>query len=162
MTEEVTYQEPANVINKEIPLDTVITLVTKDQDQIKTKYGVVWICALINNMMENFDDYDNVVISLNTISTVILEKILVYCNHYENKEENEVPQFSFEFDEFETKYLEMDEEFIKEVVEAAHFLAASQLVNLLCKKIADIIRAKTPEEIEEIFAPIKKPEIEEE
>jgi len=147
-----------NKINEEIPKEKVVIL-EFDDDEIKTNYVTIYRCSLINNMIQNFNHEElseiRIPIGTGIVSLEVMKKIMVYLDNYSDKEENEVSQFDFSFDDFEKSFLDMTEEYIKTVVEAAHYLGAKTLTNLLCKQIAEIIRGKTPEEIDAIFEPIK-------
>lgn len=95
-------------------------------------------------------------IPLPNVSSKMLEKIIEFCKHYET-----IAVVTPDLDVFEQSYAnvsEWDQQFISiptlelfDLIQAANYLDIRPLMDLGCKKAADLLVGKKPEEIREMF-----------
>jgi S-phase kinase-associated protein 1 len=58
---------------------------------------------------------------------------------------------SDDIDEWDKKYMEVDQDMIFDIILAANYLDIRPLLDLGCKTIANMIKGKTTEQIRELF-----------
>jgi S-phase kinase-associated protein 1 len=114
-------------------------------------------CNIIKVIFEDCDfDENDEALPLSGITSEVFAWVQLYCDHHKN-EENPTEEFLKE-----TKYDEIegvDNEFINgfelyqlfDLIMAANYLDCPGLLNLSCKKVAFMIKGKTPQEIRDTF-----------
>jgi len=131
-----------------------IRLETSDNQVHDVPRKIAEMSVTIRNMLEDADDDGDAVVPLMNVTSKILEKVIVYCEHYSehpeligDKDEKQLDNFT----EWDKKFCEVDQATLFELILAANFLDIKPLLDLTCKKIASMIRGKSPDEIRKTF-----------
>lgn len=88
-------------------------------------------------------------IELNTIKTETLEKIKVWLIH--RMELSQPVDKEYDLPEWEENFLKPDQAELLEIVLAADYLRIQELVDITCKKVAGMIKGKSPAEVRDIL-----------
>ncbi|KAF2301274.1 hypothetical protein GH714_022284 [Hevea brasiliensis] len=130
-----------------------ITLKCSDGHIFEVEQKVLFECRTIKHMID--DGCADSAIPLPNVTGKIMAKVIEYCKkHMEAAAEiRDMNFFSNDFRDLKN----WDDAFVKEVMEnqdilfdlimAANYLDIKNLLDLLCKGIADMMRGKTPEQI---------------
>ncbi|KAF9914723.1 hypothetical protein BX616_007693 [Lobosporangium transversale] len=107
---------------------------------------------LLKCMLEDIGEIGQA-IPLPNVSGPILTKVIEYCTHHRNN-----PNFQSANDdaaadigEWDLEYCKVDQGTLYELILAANYLDIKPLLDLTCKTVANMIKAKTPEEIRKTF-----------
>ncbi|XP_022139312.1 SKP1-like protein 14 [Momordica charantia] len=123
-----------------------ILLKTCDNQIYEVEEAIAKQSGVIRNFLEDFDG-DCVEIPLLKVNERMLKVVMEWCAMHAGEELEEK-----ELQDWESKFVAMDDlDFLYEVLMAANYLEVVDLVHRLCKKVADIIAGKQPEEIRKIF-----------
>lgn len=125
------------------------------------------IKRLIDDLIDDDDDDDDddndensdgndVVIPVPNVRSTILKKVLEWAEHHKDTVfpdvDDEDVRNSMPVDEWDQKFLEVDQEMLYEIILAANYLNIRPLLNAGCKVVAEMIRGKSPEEIRKVFS----------
>jgi S-phase kinase-associated protein 1 len=128
-----------------------IILLSNDNKEIKIGKEIAKKSVLIKNMIEDIGDSD-APIPLPNVNHKVLEKVIEWCEYHVNDSEEDVQESkSLEIDEWDQKYMKVDQESLFDIILAANYLDIKQLLDLGCKFVANMIKGKTTEEIRKIF-----------
>lgn len=115
--------------------------------------------CLIDNMLRDLEEngYDGDPIPLDNVNGTILNKVIEWCRHHKDtqplddgledgneKRSDDIPQWDSEF-------LRVDQGTLFELIMAANYLDISQLLDLCCKAVANMIKGKSANEIRKTF-----------
>lgn len=124
--------------------DFLIEIVTSDDQTMKIKKSY---CEKIETIKSCLDDMAPNLptnpIPIPNVTKPVMEKVLQYCKLCESPKN--------EKDGLQDKFLEMEQEFLYELILAANILNFEELLDISCRKIADQVRGRTPEEIRDIL-----------
>lgn len=120
-----------------------VTIITSDFQRIDADKSVIDQSAVINDIIEDIGDDEP--IPLPTITSKVLTKILEYCSFHN------VSHLECEVENFNREFVNIDMDFIFDLIQGANFLNIKSLLDILCTAVADLIRGKTPEQIREMF-----------
>ena len=135
--------------------DKKITLTSSDGEKVEISSKAVQRSVLVKGIIEDYPD--DAEVPLNNIKSNILKKIKEYLEHYENAEPKEIerPLQSQNFkecvDEWDFNYIEVDLDFIFELILGANYMDIKPLLELASAKVASIIKGKSTEEIRKTF-----------
>lgn len=131
-----------------------IILLSNDNEKFKVEKEIIEKSVLIKNMIEDIDD-SNSPIPLPNVKSKILEKVIEWCKYHKDKfkeYENEDGYFrNTEIDEWNQKYMEVDQETLFDIILAANYLDIKPLLDIGCKTVANMIKGKSAEEIRRTF-----------
>merc|ERR1712020_279692 len=101
---------------------------------------------MINDLgIEDLDE--NEIVPLPNVNAAILKKIIAWCTtHYKNNDESDLS-----LSEWDLEYLKIDDGTLFELILAANYLDISQLLDVCCKQVANMIKGKSAEEIRARF-----------
>jgi len=94
---------------------------------------------------------------LPNVKSVILSKVVEFLTHYKEEPMTEIekPLRSSNMNEVVQKwyaeFVNVDQEILFEIIQAANFMDIPTLLDLTCATIASMVKGKTPEEIREHF-----------
>lgn len=141
----------------------MITLRSSDGEDLIVPEAVAVQAHAIRHMIVE-DDSAQDVISLPNVSAKILTKVMEYCKRHAdasiasettNEGANIMPLFTQRPDEewstWEKQFVDVDWETLFDLTMAAYYLQIERLTDLACKKVADMMMEKTPEEIRRTF-----------
>lgn len=123
-----------------------------DGEKIWVAKKVLEKSELLKGLMQDVQDTGP--IPLNNVGMKVLMKILEWVDHHQNdpKEDPEsTDKNSTDIDEWDVKFMEVDQEMLFHIVLAANFLDIEALINTGCKVIANSIKGKSPEELRRHF-----------
>jgi S-phase kinase-associated protein 1 len=131
-----------------------IILLSSDNEEFKVEKDVAEKSVLIKNMLEDISDSD-LPIPLPNVKGKILEKVIEWCTYHKDKfkeYENEEGNFrNTEIDEWNLKYMEVDQETLFDIILSANYLDIKPLLDIGCKTVANMIKGKSAEEIRKRF-----------
>lgn len=96
-------------------------------------------------------------IPIPNVNGPVLTKIIEWCEHHRNdppadaNEENESRRKSTDIEEWDQKFMQVDQEMLFEIILAANYLDIKALLDVGCKTVANMIKGKSPEEIRKTF-----------
>jgi S-phase kinase-associated protein 1 len=87
----------------------------------------------------------------------VLRKVLEYCDHHKADpvqsadDDSDSRKKSTEIDEWDQKFMQVDQEMLFEIILAANYLDVKPLLDCGCRVVANMIKGKSPEEIRKTF-----------
>ncbi|KAF9366658.1 MAG: Skp1 family, dimerization domain-containing protein [Benniella sp.] len=133
-----------------------IVLTSSDGKSFKVDKEVAERSILIKNMIEDVGESDSP-IPLPNVSSNVLQKVIDYCDHHRNDpiqvtdETDDPRKRSNDIEEWDLKFMQVDQEMLFEIILAANYLDIKPLLDVGCKTVANLIKGKTPEEIRKLF-----------
>ncbi|KAN0062394.1 hypothetical protein ACQY0O_005277 [Thecaphora frezii] len=134
----------------------MVSLTTSDNEQFTVDRDVAERSVLIKQMLEDIGDTDQP-IPLPNVSSNVLKKVLEYCAHHRNDppppadDAEESRRRTTDISEWDSKFIQVDQEMLFEIILAANYLDIKPLLDVGCKTVANMIKGKTPEEIRKLF-----------
>ena len=128
-----------------------ITLETYDKHHVKVPKGIATRSAIINMMIEDTGDTNEVVPLADKSCTLSIINLVV--NYLKKHAEFEASNADDEvINQFDKEFQEQPDDIIFQTILAANFLDIKNLLELMCKKVADEIKkCKTPDDIRDRF-----------
>ncbi len=96
-------------------------------------------------------------IPLPNVGANVLKKILEWSEHHRGdplpvpEDEADNRKKSTDIDEWDQKFMQVDQEMLFEIILAANYLDIKALLDVGCKTVANMIKGKSPEEIRKTF-----------
>ncbi|KAG8050412.1 hypothetical protein GUJ93_ZPchr0009g1405 [Zizania palustris] len=143
----------------------MIMLRSSEGDVFEVSKEVAMESQTIKNMIE----YNCTVteIPLPNVSTIILSKVIEYCNKHVNARhqlsrangvdnavepvDEATKDVEAELKTFDSMFIHIDHSTLYNIMLAANYLHIQGLLDLTCEPVADMIKGKTPEEVRKIF-----------
>uniref|UniRef100_A0A6T8J7R5 SKP1-like protein n=1 Tax=Hemiselmis andersenii TaxID=464988 RepID=A0A6T8J7R5_HEMAN len=131
--------------------DDEITLETYDKHQVKVSKKIASRSAIIHMMIEDAGDVSEVVPLADKSCTLhIIQRVVEYLKKHAEFEANQAEDE--QINAFDKEFQEQSDEIIFQTILAANFLDIKNLLELMCKKVADEIKkCKTPDDIRDRF-----------
>ena len=91
------------------------------------------------------------------VNESVLRKVIEWCEHHKHdkpvtdSDESDTRRKSTEIEEWDQKFMNVDQEMLFEIILAANYLDIKQLLDVGCKTVANMIKGKSPEEIRKTF-----------
>nr|GMD91853.1 SKP1-like protein 1A [Ipomoea batatas] len=126
--------------------EKMVTLRANDGEEFAVAESVVALSHTIKFVLEDSTMGETSVIPLFKVDGKTLAKILEYC-----KVHTAVGKTDAEKEEFDRKFVEVDQTELYALLIATNYLGISELQEKLVRRVADMITGKTPEEIRETF-----------
>ncbi|KAI8987405.1 E3 ubiquitin ligase complex SCF subunit sconC [Mycotypha africana] len=129
-----------------------VTLQSQDLEEFKVDRDVAERSVLIKNMLEDIGDSDSP-IPLPNVTGKVLKKVIEWCTHHRDDPitTDEQERRNTDIDEWDQKYMEVDQETLFDIILAANYLDIKPLLDVGCKTVANMIKGKTAEEIRRTF-----------
>jgi len=134
---------------------STITLQSHDGQtfNVSDSTGIAAMSATIKNLLEDADPGHPV--PLPNVDGKILSKIVEYCKyHAEHPTQVEDDKTNKKTDDivpWDLDFCKVDQSTIFELILAANYLDIQDLLDLMCKTVANMIKGKTPDEIRATF-----------
>ncbi len=86
-----------------------------------------------------------------------MRKVLEWCRQHVNDppaapdDDSDSRKKSTDIDEWDQKFMQVDQEMLFEIILAANYLDIKALLDVGCKTVANMIKGKSPEEIRKTF-----------
>ncbi|KAL0930872.1 S-phase kinase-associated protein 1 [Colletotrichum truncatum] len=140
--------------------DQKIWVQSNDSITIPVDRVVAERSMLIKNMLEDVGDdaisQENP-IPIPNVNEAVLRKVIEWCEHHRNDppqtqdEENDARKKTTEIEEWDQKFMQVDQEMLFEIILASNYLDIKPLLDVGCKTVANMIKGKSPEEIRKTF-----------
>jgi S-phase kinase-associated protein 1 len=149
----------------------LVTLISSDGVDIKVEQEIAERSLVIRHMLDYLGDPKNgEPIPIPAVNALVLKKVLEWCTHnrddsrpsagdkVEGDDETTGPKTintdrkNIEIGEWDQKFLDVEQEMLFNIILAANFLDIKALLDLACKRVADMIKeCKTTENIRAMF-----------
>ncbi|KAK1995206.1 Skp1 family protein [Colletotrichum falcatum] len=140
--------------------DSKIWVQSNDNITIPVDRVVAERSMLIKNMLEDVGD-DSISqenpIPIPNVNEAVLRKVIEWCDHHRNDpvqtqdDENDARKKTTEIEEWDQKFMQVDQEMLFEIILASNYLDIKPLLDVGCKTVANMIKGKSPEEIRKTF-----------
>ncbi|WYZ40202.1 hypothetical protein EsH8_IV_000543 [Colletotrichum jinshuiense] len=140
--------------------DQKIWVQSNDSITIPVDRVVAERSMLIKNMLEDVGD-DSISqenpIPIPNVNEAVLRKVIEWCEHHRNDpvqtqdDENDARKKTTEIEEWDQKFMQVDQEMLFEIILASNYLDIKPLLDVGCKTVANMIKGKSPEEIRKTF-----------
>ncbi|KAK4106372.1 E3 ubiquitin ligase SCF complex, Skp subunit [Parathielavia hyrcaniae] len=136
-----------------------VTLTSNENTTIEVDRVVAERSMLIKNLIEDLGDEAVVSspIPIPNVNDPVLRKVVEWCEHHRNDatqsadDENDSRKKTTDIDEWDQKFMQVDQEMLFEIILAANYLDIKALLDVGCKTVANMIKGKSPEEIRKTF-----------
>eukprot|EP01133_Synstelium_polycarpum_P005748 gene5748-6652_t len=131
---------------------TKVKIESSDAKTFEVEREVADMFVAIKNLLEDIGEDTNA-IPLPNVTGSILEKVIEWCvYHIEHPKPDEKrdPKDIYDY-AFDKEFVKVDHTTLFELILAANYLDIKGLLDVTCKTVANMIRAKTPEEIKNYF-----------
>lgn len=91
------------------------------------------------------------------VNEAVMKKVLEWCTHHKNDppatqdDDSDSRKKSTDIDEWDQKFMQVDQEMLFEIILAANYLDIKALLDVGCKTVANMIKGKSPDEIRKTF-----------
>ncbi|KAF3079708.1 hypothetical protein TWF569_008042 [Orbilia oligospora] len=134
-----------------------IILLSSDNVEMKVDKEVAERSILIKNMLEDVGETPDQAIPIPNVNEGVLRKVIEWCEHHRNDppppadEDSDSRKKSTDIEEWDQKFMQVDQEMLFEIILAANYLDIKPLLDVGCKTVANMIKGKSPEEIRKTF-----------
>lgn len=135
-----------------------IILASNEGTHIEVDRVVAERSMLIKNLIEDLgDDAITSPIPIPNVNDPVLRKVVEWCEHHRNDaaqsadDDNDNRKKTTDIDEWDQKFMQVDQEMLFEIILAANYLDIKALLDVGCKTVANMIKGKSPEEIRKTF-----------
>ncbi|KAL2136111.1 hypothetical protein VTI74DRAFT_5334 [Chaetomium olivicolor] len=136
-----------------------VTLTSNEGTTIEVDRVVAERSMLIKNLIEDLGDdaIANNAIPIPNVNDPVLRKVIEWCEHHRNDaaqsadDDNDNRKKTTDIDEWDQKFMQVDQEMLFEIILAANYLDIKALLDVGCKTVANMIKGKSPEEIRKTF-----------
>ncbi|OTA59996.1 E3 ubiquitin ligase SCF complex, Skp subunit [Hypoxylon sp. EC38] len=140
------------------PAADYIRLQSNDGIKIDVEKAVAERSLLIKNMLEDLGpNADGQTIPIPNVTEPVLRKVIEWCEHHRNdppatnEDESDNRKKTTDIDEWDQKFMQVDQEMLFEIILASNYLDIKALLDVGCKTVANMIKGKSPEEIRKTF-----------
>ncbi|KAK0623066.1 Skp1 family, dimerization domain-containing protein [Immersiella caudata] len=138
---------------------TKVVLQSNDGTTIEVDRVVAERSMLIKNLIEDLGDESvtTSAIPIPNVNDPVLRKVVEWCEKHRGdslqsaEDESETRKKVTEIDEWDQKFMQVDQEMLFEIILAANYLDIKALLDVGCKTVANMIKGKSPEEIRKTF-----------
>ncbi|RMZ90770.1 hypothetical protein DV736_g2012, partial [Chaetothyriales sp. CBS 134916] len=135
-----------------------LILQSSDGEDIPVEREVAERSVLIKNMVGDLgEDAMTEPIPIPNVNAAVLKKVIEWCQHHKsdppsaNEDESDTRKKSTDIEEWDQKFMQVDQEMLFEIILAANYLDIKALLDVGCKTVANMIKGKSPEEIRKTF-----------
>ncbi|KAI0128738.1 Skp1 family, dimerization domain-containing protein [Xylariales sp. AK1849] len=135
-----------------------VRLQSNDNAIIEVDKQVAERSLLIKNMLEDLGEQaEGQTIPIPNVTESVLRKVIEWCEHHKgdapatNEDDNDNRKKTTEIDEWDQKFMQVDQEMLFEIILASNYLDIKPLLDVGCKTVANMIKGKSPEEIRKTF-----------
>ncbi|GJQ10828.1 hypothetical protein GpartN1_g4965.t1 [Galdieria partita] len=124
-----------------------VKLVSSDNEIFEIETSIISLSETIKNVLEDTEDTES--IPLPNVEGRILAKVIEYCRYHSLLKT--IPQSEEDIERWDREFLNIDQPTLFHLILAANYLDIKSLLDLTCKRVADMIKGKKPEEIRKEF-----------
>jgi len=135
----------------------MITLTTSDNVDIPIEREVAERSILIKNLLEDLGSDGTEAIPVPNVNEAVMKKVIEWCEHHRKDppasqdDDSDSRKKSTDIDEWDQKFMQVDQEMLFEIILAANYLDIKALLDVGCKTVANMIKGKSPDEIRKTF-----------
>ncbi|OCK81765.1 E3 ubiquitin ligase SCF complex, Skp subunit [Lepidopterella palustris CBS 459.81] len=139
------------------PAKKMIMLTTSDNIDIKVEREVAERSILIKNLLEDLGSEGDEPIPIPNVNEAVMKKVLEWCEQHRKDppatqdDDSDSRKKSTDIDEWDQKFMQVDQEMLFEIILAANYLDIKALLDVGCKTVANMIKGKSPDEIRKTF-----------
>ncbi|KAG9017174.1 hypothetical protein FRB90_001478 [Tulasnella sp. 427] len=127
---------------------TQVTLLSSDGEKFKVDKEVAERSVLVKKLIEDVGESND--ISLPNVNASVLKKVLEYLEHHRGDPlpaaNDDNCKWATEISDWDQKFIQVDQEMLSEIILAASYMEIEPLL-----AVANMIRAKTREEIRKLL-----------
>ncbi|KAL4800938.1 E3 ubiquitin ligase complex SCF subunit sconC [Aspergillus venezuelensis] len=140
--------------------EQIVILETSDGKHIETARDLAERSLLIKNLLDDLctqEEPPSEAIPIPNVTENVMTKILEWSMHHRNDplpkegEEDDSRRKTTDIEEWDQKFMQVDQEMLFEIILAANYLDIKALLDIGCKTVANMIKGKSPEEIRKTF-----------
>ncbi|EAT83524.1 E3 ubiquitin ligase complex SCF subunit [Parastagonospora nodorum] len=134
-----------------------ISLTTSDNAVMSVPRKVAERSILIKNLLEDLGGETSESIPIPNVNEPVMKKVLEWCDHHKDDppatqdDDSDSRKKSTDIDEWDQKFMQVDQEMLFEIILAANYLDIKALLDVGCKTVANMIKGKSPDEIRKTF-----------
>ncbi|KAJ4402274.1 hypothetical protein N0V91_007307 [Didymella pomorum] len=135
----------------------VIKITTSDSVTMDVQRQVAERSILIKNLLEDLGGDMDEPIPIPNVNEAVMKKVLEWCEHHKadppasQDDDSDSRKKSTDIDEWDQKFMQVDQEMLFEIILAANYLDIKALLDVGCKTVANMIKGKSPDEIRKTF-----------
>lgn len=136
----------------------MLTLQSNDGENHVVEKDIAERSVLIKNMVGDLgEETMTEAIPIPNVNGAVLKKVIDWCSHHRNdpapaaEDDSDSRKKTTDIDEWDQKFMQVDQEMLFEIILAANYLDIKQLLDVGCKTVANMIKGKSPEEIRKTF-----------
>ncbi|KAF1971851.1 E3 ubiquitin ligase SCF complex, Skp subunit [Bimuria novae-zelandiae CBS 107.79] len=139
------------------PAQPQIKLQTSDNAELPVDRDVAERSILIKNLLEDLGVDNEEAIPIPNVNEAVMKKVLEWCEHHRRDppasqdDDSDSRKKSTDIDEWDQKFMQVDQEMLFEIILAANYLDIKALLDVGCKTVANMIKGKSPDEIRKTF-----------
>ncbi|CAJ2634340.1 unnamed protein product [Trifolium pratense] len=123
-----------------------INLISSNGDVFEVDYDVALMSKTVKDAIETIPTDEINSISLSLVRSEILTKVIEYCKKHNSAQMSDVDLMDWDVEFANVHYTTLFD-----LVLSANYMNINSLLDLVCGKIADMIKGKTPCEIAKLF-----------
>jgi len=134
-----------------------IRLTTSDGVEMSVERQVAERSILIKNLLEDLGGDQTESIPIPNVAEPVMKKVVEWCDHHKKDppttadDDSDSRKKSTDIDEWDQKFMQVDQEMLFEIILAANYLDIKALLDVGCKTVANMIKGKSPDEIRKTF-----------
>ncbi|KAF2253780.1 E3 ubiquitin ligase SCF complex, Skp subunit [Trematosphaeria pertusa] len=134
-----------------------VVLTTSDNADLTVEREVAERSILIKNLLEDLGGDNAEAIPIPNVNEAVMKKVLEWCEHHRKDppasqdDDSDSRKKSTDIDEWDQKFMQVDQEMLFEIILAANYLDIKALLDVGCKTVANMIKGKSPDEIRKTF-----------
>tara|TARA_Y100000592_G_scaffold18545_3_gene28242 strand:- start:2174 stop:2737 length:564 start_codon:yes stop_codon:yes gene_type:complete len=138
----------------------VSVLCTKDGSSHRVLVSHARVCGTIANMLDDCDDgggdADAQAIPVPNVAADIMERVIAFCAKYPDaptdpSEEQQLEMRTRPIEGWDREFVDVPLATLFDMILAANFLDCKAMLDVTCKAVAEMIKGKTPEQIQRVF-----------
>ncbi|KAH8290734.1 hypothetical protein KR054_005577, partial [Drosophila jambulina] len=142
----------------------IIRLETSDKLIFEVDYEIIKCSETIRKALQDLgDDEDDGVLPVPKVSSLILQKVIVWATYHKNDVPSSAENEQYELDEnmvkrsddisaWDKNFLNVDKDTLFDLILAANYLHIQGLLEITYKTVANMLKDKTTEEIRKTFS----------
>ncbi|KAF1947049.1 E3 ubiquitin ligase SCF complex, Skp subunit [Clathrospora elynae] len=137
---------------------SLIAITTSDGILMHVERPVAERSILIKNLLEDLGgEAPAEAIPIPNVNEAVMKKVVEWCGHHRNDpaasqdDDSDSRKKSTDIDEWDQKFMQVDQEMLFEIILAANYLDIKALLDVGCKTVANMIKGKSPDEIRKTF-----------
>ncbi|KAF2128569.1 S-phase kinase-associated protein 1A [Dothidotthia symphoricarpi CBS 119687] len=137
--------------------EQVVKMTCSDGADVETKRDIAERSILIKNLLEDLGGELEERIPIPNVNEPVMKKVLEWCEHHRadpvptQDDDSDSRKKSTDIDEWDQKFMQVDQEMLFEIILAANYLDIKALLDVGCKTVANMIKGKSPDEIRKTF-----------